>query len=291
MPNLTDNIRGALLMIASMACFTFNDALVKVIGQDLPLFQIIAMRGILATALIYALARYLGKLRFDFSRRDWALVGLRSVSEIFTTYFFLTALLVMPIANVTAVLQALPLTVTLGAALVFREAVGWRRLGAILIGFVGVLLIIRPGPEGFSHGGVYVLLAVACITVRDLCSRGMSSSVPSLTVTLLTSTLVTVCAGLASVGTPWQPVDTGQVVILSVAGFLILGGYLFSVLVMRVGDVSFTSPFRYTGLIWALLLGWLIFADWPDNVTLLGALLVVSTGVFTLYRERLRRGA
>ena len=288
---MSPNVLGALLMMGSMACFTVNDTLIKLIGQELPLFQIIALRGLLASVLIYVLARHLGKLRFRMARRDWILVGARSLSELLTTYFFLTALLVMPLANITAILQMLPLTVTLAAALVFREQVGWRRLAAILVGFCGMLLIVRPGPDGFSMGAIYALLAVASITVRDMCARAMSPAVQSMTVTLATSLIVTVAAGFASLGSTWEPVSGPQSGIIAAAALLIGGGYLLSVMVMRVGDVSFTSTFRYSGLLWALLLGWLVFGDWPDLITMTGAALVVGSGVFTLYRERLHARA
>jgi S-adenosylmethionine uptake transporter len=283
---VSPNLAGALLMTGSMAFFTLNDTLIKLIGQDLPLFQVIALRGALATALIWALARALGKLSFRMGTRDRMLVGVRCLTELSTTYFFLTALLLMPLANITAILQMLPLTVTLAAAIIFREAVGWRRLSAILVGFCGMLLIVRPGPDGFSDGAIYALLAVLSITVRDLCARAMSSQVQSLTVTLLTSAVVTVAAGLAAVSEPWVPVTGIQAGMIVVAALLIGGGYLFSVMVMRVGDVAFTSTFRYSGLLWALLLGWLVFGDWPGPVTMAGAVLVVSAGAFTLYRER-----
>ncbi|MCI5098270.1 MAG: DMT family transporter [Rhodobacteraceae bacterium] len=283
---MSPNFLGALLMMGSMAAFTFNDTLVKVIGGQLPLFQIISLRGLLATSLIFLLARTLGKLRFNLQRRDWGLVAARCASEIGATYCFLAALMIMPIANITAVLQALPLTVTLGAAVFLGEEVGWRRMAAILLGFCGVLLIVRPGPDGFSEGALYALLAVAFVTARDLTTRRMSSEVPSLTVTLLASISVTVFALICSLGVEWEPVSLSQVMLLAGAAVFILGGYSLSVMVMRVGEISFVSPFRYTGLIWAILLGWLVFGDWPDGLTLLGAVIVVGTGLFTVIRER-----
>jgi S-adenosylmethionine uptake transporter len=283
---MSPNFLGALLMMGSMAAFTFNDTLVKVIGGQLQLFQIISLRGLLATSLIFLLARTLGKLRFNLRRRDWGLVAARCASEIGATYCFLAALMIMPIANITAVLQALPLTVTLGAAVFLGEEVGWRRMAAILLGFCGVLLIVRPGPDGFSDGALYALLAVAFVTARDLTTRRMSSEVPSLTVTLLASISVTVFALICSLGVEWEPVSLSQVMLLIGAAVFILGGYSLSVMVMRVGEISFVSPFRYTGLIWAILLGWLVFGDWPDGLTLLGAVIVVGTGLFTVIRER-----
>lgn len=283
---MSPNVIGAALMMAAMACYTFNDALLKATNGDLPLFQLLFLRGLLATTCIGVLAYRHGALRTDVSARDWGLIGLRSVAEVGAAYFIVTALLNMPLANVTAILQILPLTVTLGSALFFREAVGWRRMGAILIGFCGMLLIVRPGTEGFTIWSGYALMAVLCVTARDLSTRRMSAAVPSLLVTFSASLAVLVAAGLACLMIDWAPVTPRLGGLVLAAALFIIGGYFFSVQVMRVGDVSFIAPFRYTGLIWALLLGWFFFGDWPEPLTLLGAAVIVITGLFTLYRER-----
>ena len=283
---MSPNVKGALLMIGSMASFTVNDALVKVALQDFPLFQLVSIRGMVATVLVFLLARHLGALHFDFSRDDKWLVALRCLSELSATIFFLTALQHMPLANVTAVLQALPLTVTLGAALFFGEHIGWRRIAAIGIGFSGMLLIVRPGLDGFSTYSIYALVAVASVTIRDLITRRMSLGVPSMVVTLATSLTITVAAAFVSVFEGWVPVEPAAGALIVSAAVFVLAGYLFSVMVMRVGEVGFVAPFRYSSLIWALALGWLIFGDWPDAATMLGAALVVGAGLFTLFRER-----
>nr|WP_255456243.1 DMT family transporter [Sedimentitalea sp. CY04] len=275
-----------MLMMGSMAGFTFNDALVKSVGAAMPLSQILTLRGAVASILIYVLARRMGSLRWNLPRRDWGLIAARCAAEVTATYLFLTALMVTPLANLTAILQSLPLTITLGAAVFFGEPVGWRRLSAILVGFCGVLLIIRPGVDGFGEGTLYALAAVLAITARDLVTRRMSAEVPSMVVTLMASLTVLLCAIVASTQVTWEPVSVHSLTAVVGAALFIFAGYLCSVMTMRVGDVAFISPFRYTGLLWALLLGWLVFGDWPDVLTLLGAMIVVATGLFTLYRER-----
>ncbi|MFZ5963946.1 DMT family transporter [Thalassococcus sp. BH17M4-6] len=290
MTPVSDNTRGAFLMMASMACFTFGDACMKVASSTLPLSQLLALRGIFATAIIYLIARRLNALRLDLPRRDWGLIALRAVAEVAAAWFFLTALFNMPIANVTALLQMLPLTVTLASAVFFGEPVGWRRWTAILIGFGGMLLIVRPGTEGFNAYSVYALIAVICVTVRDLATRRMSAVVPSLTVTLSASVAVLVFAAVLSLGETWQPLDAPLWALVAAMSIFIIGGYLFSVLAMRTGEVSVVTPFRYTGLVWALVLGWAIFGEWPLPLTFLGAGIIIATGVFTLLREaRARR--
>ncbi|RDC72040.1 DMT family transporter [Rhodovulum sp. 12E13] len=283
---LTDNAKGALLMMGSMAAFTVNDTFMKTLAGELPLAQAIFLRGLATSAAMLALARAMGRLRLRLPRRDLGLLALRTAGEIGAVYFFLTALFNMPLANATAILQALPLAVTLAGAVVFREPLGWRRLTAILVGFAGVLLIVRPGTEGFTIYSLYVLAAVACVTVRDLAVRRMSGALPSLTVAFVASAGVTVTFGLVAAMQPWAPVSAASAGLLLGAAGTILLAYILSVTAMRVGELAVVAPFRYTGLVVALILGYVVFGDWPTPLTLVGAALVVATGAFTLWRER-----
>ncbi|TNJ39770.1 DMT family transporter [Phaeobacter sp. B1627] len=284
--SLSPNQRGAFLMLGSMAAFTCNDTLVKLAGDTVPLWQIVVIRGALASVLLLGLAKVMGALRFSFSRRDWGLVLARCGTEMAATYFFLTALLELPLANVTAVLQMLPLTVTLCAALFLQERVGWRRSLAILLGFGGMLLIVRPGSADFGLATGYALLAVAALTLRDLVTRRMSAAVPSLTVTFLAAFSVMLFGCGLGIGETWQPVGPREWGILVATGGLILIAYLCAVMTIRVGEISAVAPLRYTGLVWALILGWLVFGEWPSALTLVGAAVVVAAGLFTLLRER-----
>ena len=287
-----DNLKGALLMMASMLSFTLNDTFIKLLAGQVPLNQVLFLRGILTTVLIYAMIRVMGPMRWRIPRRDRWLVALRVAAETCAAYFFLTALFNMPIANVTAILQSLPLTITLAAALFLGEPVGWRRLGAILVGFAGVMLIVRPGASDFTVYALYGLVAVAFITLRDLATRRLSADTPSMLVTLVSSAGVMAFFGLSSLGDEWVALDSNVIFLICAASVMIIGGYLFSIMVMRVGEISFVAPFRYTGLLWALLLGYAVFGDWPDALTLLGAAIVVATGIYTLYRDaRARRKA
>lgn len=288
---LSDNTRGALYMCVSMAAFTLNDTGMKALTQDLPLFQSIAMRGLLTLTGLLVLAAILGQLRLALPRRDGVVVAIRSFAEIASTVLFLAALMHMPLANLSAIMQALPLAVTLGAALVFRETVGWRRAIAILVGFIGVLVIIRPGQDGFDLWSLMGLASVFFVVIRDLSTRRLSREVPSVMVAVWASVSVTAMALLATLWTGWVPVSAGQGALVAGSASALLFGYLFSVMVMRVGDIGFVAPFRYTALLWALFLGWAVFGTLPDGLTLLGAGLVVATGLFTLWRERRLRPA
>ncbi|WP_375551535.1 DMT family transporter [Rhodophyticola porphyridii] len=283
---MSPNLKGALFMMASMAGFTLNDACVKLLAEDLPLFQIVFLRGVATTAMMAAMVWAMGGLSFHIPRGDRGRVIWRTIAEIGAMVAFLTALINMPIANVTAILSALPLTVTLAAYVFLGEPVGWKRLLAILAGFGGVLLIVQPGGDGFSLYALAALLAVALVTARDLITRRLSRDVPSMGVAVITAAAVGLFGGVMSMGEPWRPVDLEAGILVLAASTVIIAAYLFSIMVMRVGEIGFVAPFRYTSLVWALFLGWLVFDEWPDNLTLLGSAIVVATGLFTLWREQ-----
>ena len=285
MGTISPNLQGAAWMSAAMLAFTLNDTFMKGLAGELPLFQAIFLRGVGVCAVLLPVCWWLGKLRRP-RGRDALFVGLRTAGEIGAAYFFISALFRMPLANATAILQALPLTVTLAGALFLGERVGWRRWTAIGVGFAGVLLMIRPGAEGFDRWSLYVVAAVACVTLRDVATRRISRAVPSLGVACAAAAGVTLWAGLMTLGQDWRPVSAEAAAGLAKAVAAIMGAYVFSVMTMRVGEVSFVAPFRYTGLLWALLLGLWAFGDWPDGATLAGAAIVVASGLYTLFRER-----
>jgi S-adenosylmethionine uptake transporter len=283
---MNSNVKGALMMMGAMAFFTFNDTFMKSLSDELPLFQALFLRGVATTILLYWLAKTFRGFDLRQSARNWRLIVIRTACEIAAAYFFVTALFNMPIANVTAVLQALPLAVSLAGAIFFREQIGWRRLGAITVGFIGVLLIVKPGADGFNIYSMYALATVLVVTVRDLAARRLDATVPSLTVAWVGAVGVTIVSGLASLTETWVMPSAMGMAQIAGAVIFIIGAYTLSVMTMRVGDIASVSPFRYTGLLWAMLMGWFVFGDWPDNLTLLGSAIVAATGIFTLMRER-----
>jgi drug/metabolite transporter (DMT)-like permease len=175
----------------------------------------------------------------------------------------------------------------MGAALVFGEGVGWRRWLAIAAGFTGVMIIVRPGMEGFSIYALSALLCVAFCAVRDLATRRIPETVPTLLISTVTACVVMMCGALlvAPLGgwTPMRPVSVG---LLACAAVLLLFGYQFIILSVRGGDISVVAPFRYTSLLWSILLGFLVFGDVPDTAMIAGATIIVGSGLYTLYRER-----
>ncbi len=273
-------------MTLSMGCYALNDTCMKALGTDLPLGQLLFLRGVLTSILVGGWVAWHGQWRVRLISADWRRVALRTAGEVGAAFFFISALFHMPLANATAILQALPLTVALAAAVFLGEPLGWRRVSAILVGFVGVLLIVRPGPEGFNAYTLFALAAVAMITLRDLATRRIAGSVPTMVVVLFSSLGVMLLGSALGPFETWLALRPVHVGLLVLSALFILLAYVLTVQVMRMGDAGATAPFRYTGLLWALVLGYLAFGDWPTAITLLGACIVVATGAFTYYRER-----
>lgn len=283
---MTPNLRGALLMAVGMCGYTSNDAIVKLMSADINMGQIVLLRGIAASVLIVIIARHRKALR-HLSLLAQPAIAMRVSGEVGGTITYLLALQHIPIANAAAILQALPLAVTMGAALFLGEPVGWRRWSAIGVGFVGVLIIVRPGLEGFSTYSLLVVATVFFAAMRDIATRSIDEKVPSLFISTLTAPAVALCG--AAMMLPlggWQSVGWAHLGGALLAACLLLIGYQAVILAMRQGEISFIAPFRYTSLLWAIVLGLVLFGDRPDGMMLIGAGIVVGSGLYTLYRER-----
>ncbi len=211
---------------------------------------------------------------------------LRLTGEVFATGFFLTALFNMPLANASAILQALPLAVSLGAAFFFGEAIGWRRIAAILVGFVGVLLIVQPGLEGFNSYSIYCLVAIFATTLRDLATRKLDADLPALFVSLVTVVIIIVFGLGLSLLQPWQTASGGDIAALGFASIFLMSGFFYIISAMRVGEVGVVTPFRYSVLLFSVIIGIIFFDEIPDSLTITGSIIVVCSGIYTIYRER-----
>lgn len=273
-------------MVVSMAGFTINDAITKYASSAMNMGQVMLIRGIFATLFIGALAWHRGALKAPRAIAN-PMLAIRVFGEVGGTVTFLIALSHLPIATVSAVLQALPLAVTMGAALVFGEDVRWRRWLAIAVGFVGVLVIIRPGLEGFNSYTLLVLASVVFCAIRDLATKRLPDDIPTAFVSTVTAIAVTVTGAFLIVPMGgWTTPPAWSVMLLACGATLLVVGYQFIIMAMRVGDISFIAPFRYTALLFSILLGLIIFGDIPDGPMIAGALIVVGSGLYTLYREQ-----
>ena len=284
---LNDNLLGAALMTCCVLAYVLNDAVMKLLFADIDFFQAIFLRGLVSLPPILILALMTKTLLQKYSTKNQRLMIIRILAEIGTTVTFLTALKHMPLANVTAILQSLPLAITMAAAIFLGEPVGWRRWSAICVGFTGVLIIIRPGLAGFNSYSLLALAAVILLTVREISTRQLDNKVPTVTVALSTTLGITAFAALMLIGTEWADINFASWSLIIAAAAAVTVATLLSVVAMRTGDIGFVSPFRYTSLIGAIGLGILLFGEWPDGVTLLGAAIIAFAGIYSLYREQI----
>ncbi|MCP1199483.1 DMT family transporter [Notoacmeibacter sp. MSK16QG-6] len=281
-----------MLTLLGVSAFVVNDSLSRVAGTHLPVSQVMLIRGVFAALTLYIWLRWHGPLPPLRDMLDRRLLA-RNVLDGSATILFLIALAQMPLANVFAILQGIPLAVTAGAALLLREPVGWRRWSAIGIGFIGVLICLRPGADGFSVYAICLLVSVICSALREIVTRTIRPELPSTVVAFVTS----IAVGLFGLlilpfeSRSWQVVSTPDLAALFFAGVFVVLGLLATTAAVRSGDVSFSAPFRYGNLLVAILIGWIFFSELPDFVTLIGAAVIVSSGLFTLYRENVRTDA
>lgn len=280
-----NDLLGIGAMLVAMASIVANDVFVKLVSKDLPLGEIIAIRGAMATLVIAIIAHFRDQLIPGISVRS-PYVGLRLVGEIGATILFLSALIHMPIGVVSAIMQFVPLAVIAGAALFLSESVGWRRWLATLMGLFGVMLIVWPVDGQFDAWALLALGAVIFVAMRDLATRRIDTSIPTLFLTTLTAAGVTLLGVAMLVFEAWQMPSVVQLVMLFAAALLLLCSYFTIIVAMRIGEVAVVAPFRYSVVFWALIAGFLVWGDKPDRLALLGMVIVISAGLYTFKRER-----
>lgn len=280
------NLRGAALMTFSMLAFAIEDVLIKTLGARIPPGQIISVIG--AGASLAFVAWFIAKRQPVFVPEHLnGKVWLRGLFEVLGTMLFISALIRMDVTMLSAIIQATPLVVAMGGAVFLGQTVGWRRWAAILIGFAGVLLIIRPGLDGVSIATAFGVGGMLGLAGRDLATRAITVHISGAHVSLH-AFLLLIPAGLVLCWINGAPLvipssRDGLTLVLCVAIALI--AYLCIVAATRSGDAAFISLFRYTRMLFALVLGMVILNERPDTLTLIGVAIVISAGLFTLIRE------
>jgi drug/metabolite transporter (DMT)-like permease len=287
----SENIRGILAMLASMAVFVVNDTLVKIAAGSLPTGEAIFVRGVFTVALCACLIVASGAA--------WALphalsprVLLRGLADVGGTVFFLSALVRMPMGDVFGILQFTPLAITAAAALFLGARVGWRRWTATCVGLAGVLIIVRPGGDAFTPYALLAIVSVLFSVARDLLTRGVRTGVPSLVIAGASASIVTLSSLGFTLFETWvwpPPVTIGFLLAASVA---LLAGQYWLIAAMRTGEIAVVAPFRYSIILWAVLSGYLVWREVPDLASWIGIAIVSGAGLYTFVREqRLARAA
>lgn len=285
-----ENRIGILCMSGAMASFILNDGLVKYASQTLPAAQLIFMRGVMATLLVFVVAHAMGATTrlADVMRPT---VTSRAVVDSFATMLYLGSLFHLPIANATAINLASPLFMILFAVFFMGDKVGVGRWLAVAAGFLGVLLIIQPSAAGFNVWALVCLFGTLFHAARDLMTRRIEPGVPSILITLATSIAVTILSGVLSLWEGWKPFGWVEIGLLAAASVFLAGGYHLIITSMRHGEMSLVAPFRYSGLLFALAIGFVVWKDVPNLLAWGGIALLIASGLYLLTAERRRHKA
>lgn len=275
-------------MLIATALFVVGDTIIKLLGRELPLGQILLMRGLFSAPLIVWLAirgNVITQLPYVMRHPR---IQLRTLFEVGSTILFLWGLIRMPYSDAIAIQQFIPLAVMAGAAVFLGEPVGWRRWLAAFAGFIGVLIIVRPGAGTFNWPALFIIGCVACIAGRDLVTRRIGANLPSALVAMMSI----VCVGLSGLlllpFENWRLTSWWETLLIVVAGVSSTGGFYWVVEALRIGPTAAVMPFRYALIPYGVISGILVFGEWPDMTGVLGMAIVLGAGLYALHRERVR---
>ena len=276
---------GIAWMILGMSAFIGNDAIMKAVGERLPAAQMIVVRGAMAIALMLLVAARMGALdRIRDVARGWVL--LRASCEGVGTVLYLAALFHLPLANITAINLSSPLFIVVLAKVFLQERVDLARWLAIALGFAGVLLVVQPATDGFNVYAWMCLLATLIYAFRDLLTRKISSATPSILVTLATAGVVCLMAAVVMAFQGWMPMQGRELGWLSLSSLLVSTGYYALIAAMRHGEMTVIAPFRYVGLLWAVLLGYFVWGTLPNAMGWCGIALLIGAGLYMVRQQR-----
>jgi drug/metabolite transporter (DMT)-like permease len=280
-------MRGVVCMLLGVILLVLNDALIKTLTLGYPVGQLLFLRGMFVIPWVLMLATRAGGLRalrvINVKGQAW-----RGACVIAGSFLFVSGLRHLPLADAVAISFTGPLFITAMAPYALGERVGWRRRGAVLAGFLGVLIMARPGGEALQLAVLLPLGAALCGGVRDLITRRIARSETTVSMLFVTTTVV-MLAGLATVPLGWAPLDTADLWTFAASGVLVAGAHYLMIEAFRHGEAALVAPFKYSTMVWAVLFGYLFFGDLPDAWTLAGAAVVVFAGLYILHRET-RRG-
>lgn len=278
------SLRAGLLMVLAMGAFTVNDTCVKLIGTGLPVGEIMGLRGAMSMAIIAGIAARQGVLA-DMPMFVNRFVFLRSFCDFVSTLLFITALRHMQIANLTAINQTVPLAVTALSALILGERIGRHRIAAIFAGFIAVLMIVRPNPATLSLYDALGFSVVFGVAARDLVTRRIPRSIPTLVVALANAALIALGGWFTAALQGFVMPAVWHVALLALAAVFLSIGYMLMVATLRLGEISASAPFRYSVMVFALIAGMAVFHEFPDGWAMAGMVVIVATGLTMARRE------
>ena len=277
-------LRAGLFMVLAMGSFVLNDTLIKLVGQSLPVGEIIMVRGFMAFLVIAAICLQQGVIT-GIAHLTAPVVIARNCLDLISTIAFVTALMHMQIANLTAVMQAVPLAVALLSMVFLREHVGLRRMTAIILGFIGVVMIVKPSIASFNIYEALALIIVFGVALRDIVTKRIPARIPTFVIALGNAGFVTIGGAVLCLMQGFRWPELWQFGLLATAAVFLASGYLFMVATLRLGDLSGTAPYRYSIMVFAIISGIVVFREFPDWFSILGMVLIVGTGLYAAHRE------
>jgi drug/metabolite transporter (DMT)-like permease len=280
-----NNLLAIAAVIVAGFCLICGDAFLRGPSREMPLGQLITGRSIVACACLAFAAWWQGVLTWHRGLHSMAM-AVRIAAEIGAALLFIAAILRMPFANAAAILQFIPLVTTVAAAWLFAERVGWQRWCAGAVGLVGVVMVLQPGTSGFTWWSLLAVGAMLCMSLRDLVTTRIDRSVPTLMIGAVSAAGAAV-GGLALLPlAPWPMPSAEAAGLVAAGGVFVAAGFYCLVQAMRVGEVSAVAPFRYGTVVWALLIGIVVWDEIPNLLAVLGIVIVVAPGLAMLARER-----
>ncbi|MDP1702036.1 MAG: DMT family transporter [Aestuariivirga sp.] len=277
-------LRAGLYMVITTACFVMGDTCIKLIGTSLPLGQVICLIGVVSSLFLFLVCGQQGifkNLPLIFTRT----VLLRSLFDAMASFMFVSALMHMPLANLSAVMQSVPLVVVAVGVIFLGEKAGLSRIAAVVAGFLGVLLIVKPMPQTITIYEFLALGAVIIVAFRDLVTKRIPAHVPLLVIALANAIFISLSGFGVGLLQGFKTVEVWQWALLLGAGLFVTLSYIFIVATVRLGELSATAPFRYSEVVFAIIAGILVFGEYPDAMAYLGMALVIAAGLFAAHRE------
>ena len=279
---------GIIIMMAGQLSFSLNDSFVKLavieIGIDTSIFSIIFTRGSITTIL-------LGLYLIIFEKKNLIRIlkikkfHIRGLYEVLTAIFFFTALIYLPISEVYTLLMTNPFFVTIFAFLFLKEKVGIRRWGAVIVGFIGVLVVINPQNFSFNYLFILPIISAIFLTIRDIATKSLATKTNSVEITFITALLITMFAGIGSIIFGYE-VTLNQTRYILISSVFVLFGYLFSVMTVFYAPLSLTASARYSVIIFGIILGYFILDEVPNINMIFGAIIIALSGLFIIKREK-----
>lgn len=281
-----NNSLALLIMALSMFLLSVGDVVVRFLGQTVPVGQLIAIRGMILIVILILMMRVMrDPIRLPLLANRWAII--RGLAETLSTYCFFISIQLIPIAVSTTVVFIFPVIITLVSIPLFGERVGVIRLGAVVMGFVGVVIVASPSGDGFNTAMIYPIVTAISLVVRDLATRKIDANVSSVSV-ILTTAVVTTLGGLASLPWGWTRIGTELYGVFVIAAGLVACSFIAYVMAIRRGELSVIAPTQYMVILWATIWGALIWDEIPGIQAAIGGVLIILAGLVILWREHIR---